>query len=238
MKALKNASSSSRVAAVALTAIVAAAAPGCLKGKSTKAATPASPAASADAAAASESSEFKGEVPPLVSTGNRFTFSRATLQDDANYELIEWRQTMRCGKSTCKEEYAPIPAIVLDGKAAPFTLWVLKSKRDELLQRCEKDTAPEDCVVTVDKSFMYGQDKSKTFRFLVFHDPDMTPYQHRFGTSKYLTALAKFVTKHGESKMASAAAAAVPYGDQLLKISNHMAKFAPGFAGDYLRSFE
>ena len=235
MEPRTSSSNSGRFAAVALTAVIAAAAPGCLKGKSTSAATPASPAGSA---AAPESSEYKGEVPPLVSTGHRFSFSRATLQDDANYELIEWRQTMRCGKSTCKEEYAPIPAIVLDGKAAPFTLWVLKSKRDELLQRCEKDTAPEDCVVTVDKSFMYGQDKSKTFRFLVFHDPDMTPYQHRFGTSKYLTALAKFVTKHGESKMASVAAAAVPYGDQLLKISSHMAKFAPGFAGDYLRSFE
>ncbi|RYO58844.1 hypothetical protein AA0116_g7223 [Alternaria tenuissima] len=62
---------------------------------------------------------------------------------------------------------------------------VIYIQTDKLDEFKSKKTGGDDFSVTVDQSFQYGQDNAKTKRFLVFHNKDNKPFQHRFVESTW-----------------------------------------------------
>ncbi|CAN9169504.1 unnamed protein product [Alternaria alternata] len=105
-----------------------------------------------------------------------------------------------------------IPAESLGGeKSEKITLDEFKSK-----------TGGDDFCVTVDDSFQYGQKKDKTNRFLVFHNKDNKPFQHRYV----------------ENTLTQLGGRAVDIIEWLgYKDINTVEEYAKRFVGDYLHNY-
>ncbi|KAI4941548.1 hypothetical protein J4E91_010724 [Alternaria rosae] len=111
---------------------------------------------------------------PLVQKGNTIHVHPEFLNDGkSNRITVSWSQNW-LGRS---EKYKVCKYTVKSGGDANGLLYVQANKVAEFKS---KKTGGEDFTLTVDESFQYGQDKDQTKRFLVFHDTDHRPYQHRF----------------------------------------------------------
>ncbi|KAK0724938.1 hypothetical protein B0H67DRAFT_641415 [Lasiosphaeris hirsuta] len=87
----------------------------------------------------------------------------------------------------------------------------------------------EGYVLKVDSKIQYGQKNAEGVnRFLVFHDKERKPFQHRFIETAVLSTLAK-------SGEAAAAGVLAKFG--LTGTASAVADLAKAYIGDYLRTF-
>lgn len=139
---------------------------------------------------------------------------------------IQWQQNL----SSRQEEYIVLPYSV-NGKQASGSLFIQLGLADSFFEKCSQDESSNPLVkggykIQVDDAFQYGQNNEKTLRFLVFHNKDNKPYQHRFIETTAFSNIGNKIVEVG-------AGAAAEWG-QLLKKGADLAK---GFIGDYLRDF-
>ncbi|KAI4660678.1 uncharacterized protein J4E78_005383 [Alternaria triticimaculans] len=117
------------------------------------------------------------------------------------------------------EKYKLCKFTVKSGGDAKGLIYVQANKVAEFKS---KKTGGEDFTLMVDESFQYGQDKDQTKRFLVFHDTDNRPYQHRF--------VENTLTELGDD--------ALDYVQNMGFTGAHdIGDLAKNFVGDYLHNF-
>ncbi|KAL1842354.1 hypothetical protein VTJ49DRAFT_5522 [Mycothermus thermophilus] len=81
----------------------------------------------------------------------------------------------------------------------------------------------------IDDKFQYGQKNMMgENRFVVFHDKERTPYQHRFIETAVLSTLAKSGTEAADKVLSS-------FG--LSGAASEIVKIAKAYIGDYLHTF-
>ncbi|KAI4675308.1 uncharacterized protein J4E84_010200 [Alternaria hordeiaustralica] len=113
-------------------------------------------------------------MPSLVQKGDTIYVHPEFLSDSkSNRMTVSWSQNW----FNRTEKYKLCKFTVKSGGDAKGLIYVQANKVAEFKS---KKTSGEDFTLTVDESFQYGQDKDQTKRFLVFHDTDNRPYQHRF----------------------------------------------------------
>ncbi|KAL8791671.1 MAG: hypothetical protein Q9195_005754 [Heterodermia aff. obscurata] len=156
-------------------------------------------------------------VDMAIEKGNTFYVPGDYLGGASGQKVtIKWSQSLRnrteeywVGKYTNKSA----------NSSEENLIFVQASKLDELKN---KKIDGDNVTLKVDDSFQYGQKKDGSKRFLVYHDKDNKPYQHRF-VENTITELggkaADFVSQLG-------------YADV-----NKVEDVARNFLGDYLRNF-
>ena len=124
-----------------------------------------------------------------------------------------------------------------EGRNSATTIFVQQSMVDSFKGLCSGGGFFSfSCKVTVTNAFQYGQNSSKTRRFLVFHDKSRKPYQHRFITTNtlgkagyftegFVNIAGKYIT--GYNKNLDWGLFAFGYGATAVK----------AFVGDALRNF-
>lgn len=86
--------------------------------------------------------------------------------------------------------------------------------------------------MTIDSSFQYGQKNAQgDLRFLVYHDKERRPYQHRF----IETALGSTIAKGAKKTAELLGKGVVPV--DVGAITTQVTTIAKQFVGDYLRDF-
>ena len=158
----------------------------------------------------------------IVEKGDWIKFNPESKQT----ETIQWQQNF----SNRQEEYIVLPYSVKD-KEASGSLFIQLGLADLFFGKCSEDESSNPLVkggykIQVDDAFQYGQNNEKTLRFLVFHNKDNKPYQHRFIETTAFSNIGNKIVAIGGS--------AAPLWDELLKKGADIAK---AFIGDYLRDF-
>lgn len=158
----------------------------------------------------------------IVEKGDWIKFNPESKQT----ETIQWQQNF----SSRQEEYIVLPYSVKD-KEASGSLFIQLGLADLFFGKCSEDESSNPLVkggykIQVDDAFQYGQNNEKTLRFLVFHNKDNKPYQHRFIETTAFSNIGNKIVAIGGS--------AAPLWDELLKKGADIAK---AFIGDYLRDF-
>jgi hypothetical protein len=152
----------------------------------------------------------------VVEKGNTISFSKSAITN-GDTVTIQWQQDL-------KDRSADYIVVDAAFKENDVPLFVQKSKSDDLLAKVQGDETT--LKVPVDSSFQYGQNKDKTFRFLVYHNKTNKPYQHRFinqTTAAKLAAAAKQLT--GKVDISA------------VKAFNSFVSGAQAYFGDPLRDF-
>ncbi|KAK7428262.1 hypothetical protein QQZ08_005159 [Neonectria magnoliae] len=128
---------------------------------------------------------------------------------------VTWSQ----GGNNISENYIPMKYRVTSGGSSEGPIFIQANKLSDF--RRKQNGGPYVTVI-VDSEFQYGQDKDRTRRFLVFHDKDHRPYQHRFAHSILQTL--------GDKGVEFAASLGFP---DVGKLRDALGRFT----GDYLREF-
>ncbi|KAG9187008.1 hypothetical protein G6011_10116 [Alternaria panax] len=111
---------------------------------------------------------------PLVSEGNTiYVPAECLVGDERKKVTVSWSQMMR----TRTQEYWVCNYQVKSGGNLDGVIYIQTDKVDEFKS---KKTGGDEFTLTVDNTFQYGQNKEQTKRFLVFHNKDNKPFQHRF----------------------------------------------------------
>ncbi len=153
----------------------------------------------------------------VVNKGDTITFSKSSITNGDTVP-IEWSQD---GGNKRSADYIVIDA-ASNQSAVP--LFVQKSKAEDLLKKCQDNE--KTCNISVDSDFQYGQNKEKTFRFLVYHDKTNKLYQHRFINQTIAAKLAAGVKQITGTVDISQ-----------VKTFNSLISTAQTLFGDYLRDF-
>ncbi|KAJ3545018.1 hypothetical protein NM208_g2717 [Fusarium decemcellulare] len=151
----------------------------------------------------------------LVTKGNTIRVPAQSLGgDNAKKVTVSWKQNFW----SRTEDYWICTYTIIGGGTGEGVIFVQANKADEFKAKSSGD----DITVIVDDKFQYGQNKELTKRFLVYHDKEHKPYQHRF-VENTITALGDKVvdilvnTGYNDATMVS-------------DIFKH-------FVGDYLKDF-
>ena len=102
--------------------------------------------------------------------------------------VIKWQQTFKK-----RSETFTVYTYKIKGKNMGGALFVenkLITEFSELITKSENGAEG----LSVTEQFQYGQDKNKTFRFLVYHQSSEKMYQHRFLTNSLFQRLMKGVS--------------------------------------------
>lgn len=168
----------------------------------------------------------------LALLDDRFRFDIAALDDDSSTRRLTWSQDQQEQEAT----YVQVTAWFVDpdkaGVATPFMLFLQEDMVDEFRGRhCDATS----CTATISSAYQYGQDKAQTFRFVVYHDTTLRPYQHRFLASNHLTAYLHAIA----NTSATATDLSVPEPDTSLvqDITHRLAGVGQDMLGDYLNDF-
>lgn len=128
----------------------------------------------------------------VVQLGNKVDFSSGQLNDPSAVHNIQWQQNL-----SSKNADFILLAGNIDGTNDPVFTFVQASLKDKFQAKLQANGSISSFVV--DKDFQYGQNKEKTFRFLVYQDKSNKEYQHRFltviGEANLAVTLAKYATK-------------------------------------------
>ncbi|KDQ52916.1 hypothetical protein JAAARDRAFT_39862 [Jaapia argillacea MUCL 33604] len=104
-------------------------------------------------------------------------------KDSHHIHNVQWSQ----GGMSCKEDYYAIPAKAESGSAKGIALFIQKSFFDNGLDKFAtvSETANGKIArTTIDNRFQYGQqEQGGAKRFVVYHDKEHKPFQHRFMTT-------------------------------------------------------
>ena len=118
----------------------------------------------------------------VVEKGDKISFKEAELSNSKNAREVKWSQFMR----ERTETYLEINAAIEGKGLALTTVFISKILVDQIKKKC----ASGKCILKIDQSFQYGQNKEKTVRFLVLHNKSNKPYQHRFVETSMLSMAA------------------------------------------------
>ncbi|KAF7557641.1 hypothetical protein G7Z17_g616 [Cylindrodendrum hubeiense] len=115
----------------------------------------------------------------LVGKGDTIHFSENILDFtdgtlDATKLTISWKQMGR----TRTETYIRCRFTVTSSERKDGQLFIQASKLQALIDKQDRDGPM--IAVKVGDDFQFGQNQGRTERFLVFHDKNNKPYQHRF----------------------------------------------------------
>ena len=163
----------------------------------------------------------------LISKGDTILFSKADLENKDNIQTIEWSQNM----SKRKEQYVQLTAISNTEEPFSVMFFVNKAYINVLSKSCVEDN----CSVKIDDRFQYGQNTEQTLRFLVLHDKNNAPFQHRFLSTNTLTTFANGA--QSAAKVATKMGVIVPQAAVAGKASDEMISNLKGVVGDPLRDF-
>lgn len=164
----------------------------------------------------------------VANIGDELMFSKADLENAQNIQKIEWKQ----GGSNRTENYVQISTIVNSDTPYVTVLFVQKVFVKLLV---ENSCVEDDCRVTIDDRFQYGQNKEATVRFLVLHDKLNVPYQHRFLTTNALTSAANGA--ESAAKVATKFGVVVPQAAIVGKASEETISGLKSIVGDPLRDY-
>ena len=168
----------------------------------------------------------------LATSGDAFWFTASALDDASNVLTVEWSQAMREQSA----EYVQVTAIFADApkstEGLPFMMFLQKDMVEAFRQQyCDESR----CQASVTAQFQYGQDKNKTMRFVVYHNPSNKPYQHRFlatsAATTYTRTLQQVAATAGEMNLP------VPGMDQATSLVDDFTTIGQSLVGDYLHSF-
>lgn len=124
----------------------------------------------------------------VAEKGNSITFPSDALSNTDAVVNIKWQQDLQDKQA----DYILVDT-VLTSTNDVVPLFVQKSLSSNFLAKCK--TEANKCTVDVDGDFQYGQNKEKTFRFLVYHSKSNKQYQHRFMNQTTVSKIAAFAKK-------------------------------------------
>jgi len=159
-------------------------------------------------------------------------------QVESHVETVSWSQEHR----PMNESYYVISAMFQnprenDELPIQVPIYVHMSLKDVFLDMCSHDDDSGTCSLTINRHFRYGQNTEKTRRFLVLHDRNFTPFQHRFMDSNALAILLK-TGQETATAVAGPAAEYIPYGSLLLKAGEGTSQAMKMAFGDQLWIFD
>lgn len=171
----------------------------------------------------------------LVRVGDVVTV--VTSKVGNHLEDISWSQD----NEPMQEGYYVISAVfknprIKDALPVQVPIYVHMNLKNIFLEMCKDDETTDTCNLTINRNFRYGQDTEKTRRFLVMHNPNFFPFQHRFMDSNTLAILLKN-SHHTASALVGPMADFIPYGNIVLKASNGTAQAIKVTFGDQLWLF-
>mgnify|MGYP006157205655 CR=1 FL=1 len=171
----------------------------------------------------------------LVRAGDVVTV--VTSEVGRHLKHISWSQD----NEPMHEGYYLIGAVfknsrIKDALPVQVPIYIHRNHKDIFLEMCKDGEATDTCSLTINRHFRYGQDAAKTRRFLVMHDLNFTPFQHRFMDSNSLAILLKS-SHNTASVLVGPMADFIPYGNMFLKASDGTAQAIKVSFGDQLWLF-
>ena len=174
----------------------------------------------------------------LVQTGDVIEIPRAMLREHT--KSIQWSQD----GVDMMDEYFVMKGIfrnprLPDAMPTQVPLFVQSSFIEDFEAECRADAAAKlnACMMPVTSKLRYGQNAEKTMRFLVFHDPNYEPFQHRFIDTDTLAILTKVSYRTVDSVL-DHTEDLIPYGSLIKKAGAASAELMSASVGDQLWLFE
>jgi len=157
-------------------------------------------------------------------------------KDKVNSENIEWSQDWGSSRSA---NYSSTGFFV-DGKDATNILFVETAKLMTFTELAVDVDSSNPLYnhgykhkIQVTDAFQYGQDNEKTMRFLVYHNKDSKPYQHRFTSTNMFIESAKVL----KDLVSIASELPIPYIGKINIWFGRVVDMGSSIFGDPLRDF-
>lgn len=163
----------------------------------------------------------------LVQDNSKILFSKAALMNPrpADIQAITWSQNLK----SMTEDFVQLLATLASDDTSKVVFFVQQSLAGSLLSASKPTTEGGDEyeVIVKPSMFRYGQNSptNTTFRFLVYLDPTLTIYQHRFVNQTTVSKLATLANK-------------IPAISPYVDAAKQFIGIGQSVIGDPLRSFE
>ncbi|KAI4608964.1 hypothetical protein J4E80_008709 [Alternaria sp. BMP 0032] len=166
-------------------------------------------------------------MPYLVQKGNTIHIPAEFLGGEKSSTItVNWSQRL----SSRQQDYYICNYTVKSGGESDGVIYVQTDKLDDLKA---KKIDGGDYTFRVDESFQYGQNQEQTKRFLVFHNMNNWPYQHRFVEPTITTLGAEAKKFTGPLGLSDSDDGWNPAADVVQGVD----MVARNFVGDYLHSY-
>ena len=172
----------------------------------------------------------------LVNLGDVLDIEHAAVRDEL--QRVTWSQK---GKEV-HDDYYVVNGIFQnprtpDAPPVQVPVFVQANFMTYFEEGCAPTARKDVCGLTVTSRFRYGQDAEKTMRFLVYHDPNYTPFQHRFIDTDMLAILTKLGYRSAKTVLGETEEF-IPYGGLLLKAGEATSELISATFGDQLWLFD